>query len=67
MRLRVHRDTPEAGQAAERLLGAYPSAELDGSGHTWVPFKIPIGAAGAEAVRDLTEQASKVIGTVLGF
>jgi hypothetical protein len=65
--LRVHRDTPEAGHAAERLLDAYPSAELDENGHAWVPFKIPIGVAGAEAVRDLTEQATKMIGTVLGL
>jgi hypothetical protein len=66
MWFRVHRDTPEAGQAAERLLGAFPSAELDENGHAWVPFKIPIGVAGIEAVRDLTEQASEMIGTVLG-
>ena len=66
MWLRMHRDMPEAGQAAERLLGAYPSAELEENGHAWAPFKILIGVAGVETVRDLTEQASKMIGTTRG-
>lgn len=63
--LRVHRDTPNAEIAAQRLARHYPNIIRDIHGHTWLALDVPAGMGGAEVVDTLVTQVEKVAAVIV--
>jgi hypothetical protein len=63
--LRVHRDTPNAAAAAQRLALRYLRAVTDSGGHTWLSLKVPTGMGGADLVDELVRQLRHVANVIV--
>jgi hypothetical protein len=63
--LRVHRDTPSAEVAVERLARRYPNITKDVHGHTWLALDVPAGAGGADVVDAVRTQVEEVAAVIL--
>lgn len=63
--LRLHRDTPNAAAAAQRLAVRYPRTVTDSGGHTWLALEVPTGMGGAELVDQLGRLLRQIIDVIV--
>jgi hypothetical protein len=63
--LRVHRDTPNAAAAAQRLALRYPSTVTGSGGHTWLALEVPTEMGGADLVDELVRQLRQITDVIV--